>query len=39
MSVYITPPYAKAFALQATMHKGACANGTSLTIELYQTDL
>ncbi len=27
----------KAFALLATMHKGFCANGTTLIFELYET--
>ena len=38
MLTYITPPYRKAFALQATMYKGFVANGTTLIIELYETN-
>ena len=36
MVAFITPPIGKSFSLLATMHKGACANGTTLTIELYE---
>ncbi len=36
MAVFVTPPD-KSFALLATMFKGACANGNSLIVELYET--
>ena len=38
MARFITPPIGKSFALLATMYKGVASNGTTLVIELYETD-
>ena len=38
MARFITPPVGKSFTLLATIYKGFVANGTTLVIELYETD-
>lgn len=38
MAAFIPPPIGKSATLLATMHKGFCANGNTLVIELYETD-
>ena len=38
MASFITPPNGKSFSLLATMYKGFASNGTTLVIEMYETN-
>ena len=38
MARFITPPIGKSFTLLATMYKGFASNGTTLVIEMYETN-
>lgn len=38
MARLITPPIGKSFSLLATMYKGVASNGTTLVIEMYETN-